>query len=66
MESACGNGGLTFKELFRTAHMNDGIFISQQLYYNAALVIISIPAIIIFAFAQKYIVSGITSGALKE
>jgi raffinose/stachyose/melibiose transport system permease protein len=35
-------------------------------YYNAALVIISIPAIIIFAFAQKYIVSGITSGALKE
>jgi raffinose/stachyose/melibiose transport system permease protein len=35
-------------------------------YYNAALVIISIPAIITFAFAQKYIVSGITSGALKE
>jgi ABC-type glycerol-3-phosphate transport system permease component len=34
--------------------------------YSAALVIISIPTIIIFTFAQKYIVNGITSGAVKE
>ena len=34
--------------------------------YNAALVLISIPSILIFVFAQKFIVNGITSGAVKE
>ncbi len=34
--------------------------------YNAALVLISIPTILIFIFAQKYIVNGVTSGAVKE
>lgn len=34
--------------------------------YNAALVLISIPTILIFVFAQKFIVNGITSGAVKE
>ncbi len=34
--------------------------------YNAALVLISIPTILIFVFAQKYIVNGVTSGAVKE
>jgi len=34
--------------------------------YNAALVLISIPTIIIFLSAQKYIVNGVTSGAVKE
>jgi raffinose/stachyose/melibiose transport system permease protein len=34
--------------------------------YNAALVLIGVPAIVIFAIFQRYIVSGITSGALKE
>ncbi len=33
--------------------------------YNASLVIISIPIIIIFYFLQRYISSGITSGAIK-
>jgi|WetSurMetagenome_2_1015567.scaffolds.fasta_scaffold236036_2 raffinose/stachyose/melibiose transport system permease protein len=33
--------------------------------YNAALVLISLPPIIIFALAQKYIVRGVTSGAIK-
>lgn len=30
------------------------------------LVLISIPSILIFTFAQKFIVNGITSGAVKE
>lgn len=34
--------------------------------YNAALVLISIPTILIFIFAQKFIVNGITSGSVKE
>ncbi len=34
--------------------------------YNAALVLISIPTILIFVFAQKYIVNSVTSGAVKE
>lgn len=34
--------------------------------YNAALVLISVPTIILFIFAQKYIVNGVTSGAVKE
>lgn len=34
--------------------------------YNAALVLISIPSIMIFVFAQKYIINGVTSGAIKE
>jgi ABC-type glycerol-3-phosphate transport system permease component len=34
--------------------------------YNAALVLIGVPAIVMFAIFQRYIVSGITSGALKE
>lgn len=34
--------------------------------YNAALVLIAVPAILIFVFAQKYIVGGITSGAIKD
>ncbi len=34
--------------------------------YNAALVLISIPSILIFVFAQKFIVNGIASGAVKE
>lgn len=34
--------------------------------YNAALVLISIPTIVIFIFAQKFIVNGITSGSVKE
>lgn len=34
--------------------------------YNAALVLISLPTIMFFVFAQKFIVSGITSGAMKE
>lgn len=34
--------------------------------YNAALVLISIPSILIFVFAQKFITNGITSGAVKE
>lgn len=34
--------------------------------YNAALVWISVPTILIFVFAQKFIVNGITSGAVKE
>ena len=34
--------------------------------YNAALVLISVPTIIIFVLAQKYITNGITSGAVKE
>lgn len=34
--------------------------------YNAALVLISIPTILIFLFAQKFIVNGITSGSVKE
>lgn len=33
--------------------------------YNAALVLISIPTILIFIFAQKFIVNGVTSGAIK-
>lgn len=34
--------------------------------YNAALVLISIPTILIFIFAQRFIVNGITSGSVKE
>ena len=34
--------------------------------YNAALVLLGVPAIALFAVFQKYIVTGITSGALKE
>jgi len=34
--------------------------------YNAALVLIGIPSIIIFACVQKYIVNGITAGAIKD
>ncbi len=34
--------------------------------YNASLVLISIPSIVIFILAQKYITNGITSGAVKE
>ena len=34
--------------------------------YNAALVLISIPTIIIFACAQRFIVNGVTSGSVKE
>lgn len=34
--------------------------------YNAALVLISIPSILIFVLAQKFITNGITSGAVKE
>lgn len=33
--------------------------------YNAALVLISIPSIIIFVIAQKYIINGVTAGAVK-
>lgn len=33
--------------------------------YNAALVLISIPSIVIFIFAQKYIINGVTAGAVK-
>ena len=34
--------------------------------YNAALVLISIPTILLFVFAQKYIINGVTSGSVKE
>ncbi|MFI3213605.1 MAG: carbohydrate ABC transporter permease [Eubacteriales bacterium] len=34
--------------------------------YNAALVLIAIPSIVIFMIAQKYIINGVTSGAVKE
>lgn len=34
--------------------------------YNAALVLISIPAILIFVVMQKYIMNGIVSGSVKE
>lgn len=34
--------------------------------YNAALVLISVPTILIFIFAQRFIVNGVTSGAVKE
>ena len=34
--------------------------------YNAALVLIGVPAIIVFVLAQKYIIRGITSGAIKD
>lgn len=34
--------------------------------YNAALVLIAVPSILFFIFAQKFIVNGITSGAVKE
>ena len=35
-------------------------------HYNAALVLIGVPAIAIFAVFQRYVVNGITSGSLKE
>ncbi len=34
--------------------------------YNAALILIAIPAIAIFLIAQKYIINGVTSGSVKE
>ncbi|MFC5529377.1 carbohydrate ABC transporter permease [Cohnella yongneupensis] len=34
--------------------------------FNAALVVLGMPAIMIFLFARKYITSGITSGAVKD
>lgn len=34
--------------------------------YNAALVILGIPALIVFIFAQRFITNGITAGAVKE
>lgn len=34
--------------------------------YNAALVLVGLPAIIIFIFSQKYIVNGIMSGSIKD
>ncbi|CAM3717455.1 carbohydrate ABC transporter permease [Marinicrinis lubricantis] len=34
--------------------------------YNAALVILGIPAILVFIFAQRFIAQGITAGAVKE
>lgn len=34
--------------------------------YNAALVLVGLPAIFIFVFSQKFIVNGIMSGAIKD
>jgi len=34
--------------------------------YSAALVLLGVPAVLIFAFAQKFIINGIVSGSLKE
>jgi len=34
--------------------------------YNAALVLIGLPSVLVFVFAQKYIVNGITTGAIKD
>jgi raffinose/stachyose/melibiose transport system permease protein len=34
--------------------------------FNAALVILGLPSLIIFVLAQKYITQGVTSGAIKE
>ncbi|WP_158602304.1 carbohydrate ABC transporter permease [Cohnella endophytica] len=34
--------------------------------FNAALVVLGMPAVVIFLFARKYITNGITSGAVKE
>jgi ABC-type glycerol-3-phosphate transport system permease component len=34
--------------------------------YNAALVLISLPTILVFMFAQRFIIRGITAGAIKE
>lgn len=34
--------------------------------YNAALVLVGMPAIIIFIFSQKYIINGIMSGSIKD
>jgi ABC-type glycerol-3-phosphate transport system permease component len=35
-------------------------------YLNAALVLISVPSILIFSFARRFIVGGLTAGSLKE
>lgn len=34
--------------------------------YNASLVLITIPTILVFIFAQKFIVNGISAGSVKE
>jgi len=33
---------------------------------SAGLIVALLPTIVVFAFAQKYIVAGLTQGALKE
>lgn len=48
---------------FRGAY---GIYGANLGRYNASLVLISIPTILIFVFAQKYIVNGISAGSVKE
>ena len=63
--------GLTFmdKEVMYTAPVGLRFFVggfSQQWgYFAAGSIIVSIPVVVLFMFLQKYLVSGLTAGAVK-
>ena len=42
-----------------------GGFSQQWGYFAAGSVIVSIPVVVLFLFVQKYLVSGLTAGAVK-
>lgn len=48
-----------------TVYFFKGMYSSQWNYVFANLVMISLPVVILYFFLQKYIISGLTSGAVK-
>ena len=57
------------KELMYTAPVGLRFFVggfSQQWgYFAAGSIMVSIPVVVLFMFLQKYLVSGLTAGAVK-
>jgi multiple sugar transport system permease protein len=43
-----------------------GQFLIQWNYLMAAITVVTIPVVVLFIWAQRYLVSGLTSGAVKE
>ena len=57
------------KEIMYTAPVGLRFFVggfSQQWgYFAAGAIIVAIPVVVVFMFVQKYLVSGLTAGAVK-
>jgi len=61
---------LTDTDTARTVTVGLYTFIGQYLiqwnYLMAAITVVTIPVIVLFVWAQRYLVSGLTAGAIKE